>query len=133
LTTAKKGKKTHHEVAPGTAQRAPNPSGMAGWANQGPLFSETSGSRTAKTLADAWNARRVVLANEATVIVKICIGFSSATTVLLGYERPFRSRVSGGEKRPKDRPRSVDGVNLEFFSRSRFRKSEKISITLPFW
>jgi hypothetical protein len=34
-----------------------------------------------------------VLANEATVIVKICIGFSSATTVLLGYERPFRSRV----------------------------------------
>jgi hypothetical protein len=56
--------------------------------------------------------------------------FESATTVLLGYERPFRPRVSGGEKRPKDRPRSVDGVNLEFFSRSRFRKSEKISITL---
>jgi hypothetical protein len=133
LTTAKKGKKTHHEVAPGTAQRAPNPSGMAGWANQGPLFSETSGSRTAKTLADAWNARRVVLANEAT-IVKICIGFSRArqrfSWVMNGH---FAHVSSGGEKRPKDRPRSVDGVNLEFFSRSRFRKSEKISITLPFW
>jgi hypothetical protein len=45
----------------------------------------------------------------------------------------FAHVSSGGEKRPKDRPRSVDGVNLEFFSRSRFRKSEKISITLPFW
>jgi hypothetical protein len=43
----------------------------------------------------------------------------------------FAHVSSGGEKRPKDRPRSVDGVNLEFFSRSRFRKSEKISITLP--
>jgi hypothetical protein len=44
----------------------------------------------------------------------------------------FAHVSSGGEKRPKDRPRSVDGVNLEFFSRSRFRKSEKISVTLPF-
>jgi hypothetical protein len=73
-----------------------------------------------------------VLANEAT-IVKICIGFSRArqrfSWVMNGH---FAHVSSGGEKRPKDRPRSVDGVNLEFFSRSRFRKSEKISITLPF-
>jgi len=63
---------------------------MAGCANQEPLVSETSGSGTAKTLADAWNARRVVRSDHR----KIYVGFSSATTVLSGVINGHFARLS---------------------------------------
>lgn len=72
---------------------------MAGCANQEPLVSETSGSGTAKTLADAWNARRVVRSDHR----KIYVGFSSATTVLSGVINGHFARLSsfGPKKRRK--------------------------------
>jgi len=72
---------------------------MAGCANQEPLVSETSGSGTAKTLADAWNARRVVRSGHR----KIYVGFSSATTVLSWVINGHFARLSsfGPKKRRK--------------------------------
>ena len=95
---------------------------MAGCANQEPLVSETSGSGTAKTLADAWNARRVVRSGHR----KIYVGFSSATTVLSWVINGHFARLSsfGPKKRRKalwkrSRPRPGEGG---------LRSSEKISI-----
>lgn len=96
---------------------------MAGCANQEPLVSETSGSGTAKTLADAWNARRVVRSDHRKIYD---VGFSSATTVLSGVINGHFARLSsfGPKKRRKalwkrSRPRPGEGG---------LRSCEKISI-----